>query len=261
MSRPIPARLRPIIRAVVRPGARAQLSVIMPAYNEAEHIERSISEWHDGVVAVVGDAELVVVDDASTDGTGERLQQLRRRMPALTVVRLPRNVGHGPAIRVGLDACQSEFIFQTDSDRQHTPDDFWKVWEQRDAADFVFGVRPRRADGAFRRGISALMRVVNLLVWGVWLIDANCPFKLMRRSALEPLLADVPRDTFIPMVMIAVLAKRRGLRVREVPIRHFARQAGQQTLAGLKRWATVAPRCVGEIVALRRQLRRPAVGE
>jgi hypothetical protein len=142
-------------------------------------------------------------------------------------------------------------VFQTDSDRQHTPDDFWALWRLRDDADFVFGVRDARADGAFRAVVSAVMRGVNLLVWQRWVPDANCPFKLMRRRALEPLLEAVPRDAFIPMVMLAILARRSGARVREVRVRHFARRAGQQSLAGLLTWARIGRRCVRELLALR----------
>jgi glycosyltransferase involved in cell wall biosynthesis len=237
----------------------ATLSVVMPAYNEAAHIEQSVSEWHDGVVAAVPGAELVVVDDCSTDDTGARLAELARRLPALRVLRSPRNVGHGPALRLALEQCAGEWVFQTDSDRQHTPDDFWALWRVRDDADFVFGVRDARADGAFRALVSAVMRVVNLAVWQRWVPDANCPFKLMRRRALEPLLAAVPRDAFIPMVMLAILARRGGGRVREVPVRHFARRAGHQSLAGLATWARIGRRCVRELLALRlAERRRPA---
>ncbi|MDF1504578.1 glycosyltransferase family 2 protein [Roseisolibacter sp. H3M3-2] len=236
----------------------ATLSVVMPAYNEAAHIERSVSEWHDGVVAAVPGAELVVVDDCSTDDTGARLAALAERLPALRVLRTPRNAGHGPALRLALEQCAGEWVFQTDSDRQHAPDDFWALWERRDAADFVFGVRDARADGAFRALVSGVLRLVNLAVWQRWVRDANCPFKLMRRRALEPILVRIPRDAFIPMVMIAILARRGDARVREVRVRHFARRAGHQSLAGLLTWARIGRRCVRELLALRAAERRRA---
>jgi glycosyltransferase involved in cell wall biosynthesis len=229
----------------------SSLSVVMPAYNEAAHIEQSVREWHARVVAVVPGAELVVVDDCSTDATGATLAALAGELSALRVLRTPVNVGHGPALRLALEQCAGEFVFQTDSDRQHTPDDFWAVWREREAADFVFGVRDGRADGAFRALVSGVMRLVNLVLWQRWITDANCPFKLMRRRALEPLLAAIPRDAFIPMVMIAILARRSGHRVREVRVRHFARKAGHQSLAGLATWARVGARCVRQLLALR----------
>ena len=227
------------------------LSIVMPAYNEAEHIEQCVLEWHDRVVALVPGAEMIIVDDCSRDDTGARLRLLADRLPALRVLKTPVNGGHGPALRFGLDRAQGEFVFHTDSDRQHTPDDFWSLWEHRQTADFIFGIRDHRADGAFRATVSSLMRIANFLLWGSWIEDANCPYKLMRGSALQQVLAFVPRSSFIPMVMVSVLARRAGFRVTEVRVRHFARVAGQQSLKGVLKWARISRRCVGELVALR----------
>ena len=227
------------------------LSIVLPAYNEAEHIEQCVEEWYNGVVSRVPGAEMIVVDDCSRDGTGGRLTALAARLPRLRVLRMPVNSGHGPALRFGLDRAAGEFVFHTDSDRQHTPDDFWAFWDQREAADFVFGVREQRADGAFRLAISSSMRLINAVLWGSWIADANCPYKLMQRNALRQVLSAIPASTFIPMVMVSVLARRAGFRVSEVQVRHFPRVAGQQSLKGLMKWARIARRCVGELVELR----------
>jgi dolichol-phosphate mannosyltransferase len=240
------------------------LSIVMPAYNEADHIEQCVQEWHDAVAARIPGTEIIVVDDCSRDDTGARLRSAAERVPSLRVLRTPVNGGHGRALRFGLEHARGEFVFHTDSDRQHTPDDFWALWERRTTADFTFGVRDHRADGAFRAVVSSMMRVVNLLLWGYWIDDANCPYKLMRRSALEQVLTAVPRSSFIPMVMVAVLARQGGFRVSEARVRHFARVAGQPSLTGLLKWARVSSRCVGELVRLRlgqgRRRRQPGPG-
>ena len=233
-----------------------QLSIVMPAHNEAAHIEQCVSEWLAAVVSQLPDAELVIVDDCSTDGTGGRLETLALRTPQLRVVRTPVNMGHGPAVRLGLDGSRGEFVFQTDSDRQHSPHDFWALWQQREHADFVFGVREHRADGLVRLLISRSMRVANFILWGHWIADANCPFKLMRRAPLRQVLEYVPSKAFIPMVMVSILARRFGFRVREVRVRHFPRTAGQQSLAGLLKWISVGRKCLRELFALRASIRR-----
>ena len=232
------------------------LSILMPAHNEADHIEASVMEWYEQVVSLVPGSELVVVDDCSTDGTGTRLEALSERLPRLRTLRTPANGGHGRAVRFGLERCAGEFVFQTDSDRQHTPADFAAVWARRDAAAFVFGVRERRADGAFRTLVSWALRGVNAVVLGTWIRDANCPFKLMRREALDQLLEEIPPESFIPMVMVSVLARRRGYHVVEIPVRHFARRAGQQSLTGVVNWSRTGARCLRELLALRRALRQ-----
>jgi dolichol-phosphate mannosyltransferase len=167
------------------------------------------------------------------------------------VLTTPGNGGHGRALRFGLERAAGEFVFHTDSDRQHTPNDFWPLWERRTTADFVFGVRDHRADGVFRVAVSSMMRVLNGMLWGYWIEDANCPYKLMRRTALEQVLASIPPTSFIPMVMVSVLARRSGFRVSEAPVHHFPRIAGQQSLTGVLKWARISRRCVTELVKLR----------
>ena len=227
------------------------LSIVMPAYNEAEHIETCITEWYNTVIAAVPGSELVVIDDCSRDDTFARLQALAGRLPSLRVMQAPRNLGHGPALRIGLEACRGECVFQTDSDRQHVPDDFWTLWSRRNDADLLVGIRSDRADGTFRRVVSSIMRGVNLLVWQTWIPDANCPFKLIRRNVLQAVLPLIPSTSFIPMVMLCVVARRSGFRLLSIPVRHFPRTAGEQSLSGLMRWARVGPRCAGELIRLR----------
>lgn len=233
-----------------------QLSIVMPAHNEADHIEQSVWDWQRAVLARLPESELIVVDDRSTDDTGARLDALATHIPALRVLHTVENVGHGRAVRLGLDAGRGEFIFQTDSDRQHNPEDFWKLWALRTRADFVFGVRMSRADGWLRVVISTAMRLINFAVWGHWIADANCPFKLMRRQTLATVLERIPRSTFIPMVMVSVLTRRGGFRFLEVPVVHYPRTAGQPSLRGIAKWLTVGWRCVRELVTLRLHLPR-----
>ena len=232
------------------------LSIIMPAHNEAENIDACVRDWHEMVVSRIPGAELLVVDDCSRDGTGARLQALAAALPALRVLRTPVNGGHGPAVRFGLERCTGTFVFQTDSDRQHHPEDFWPFWEQRHEIDFAFGVRQRRADGMFRLLVSQVLRGANAVIWKRWIRDANCPFKLMRRTALERLLLEIPRDSFIPMVMVSVLARHHGYRVAEIAVRHFPRAAGEHSLKGLAKWTRTGSRCARELVALRRSMAR-----
>lgn len=233
-----------------------ELSIVMPAYNEGPHIEACVTEWHHAVASRIPGTEVVVVDDCSIDDTGVRLASLAARLPAIRVLRTPSNAGHGPAVRLGLDHATGTFVFQTDSDRQHDPDDFWALWKRRDQAPFVMGVRQRRADGAFRLVVSHVLRGINVMLWGRSIRDANCPFKLMRRDALQELLAEIPPESFIPMVMVSVLARHRGHTTIEVPVRHFARSAGQQSLQGLVKWGRTGARCARELIGLRLSMAR-----
>lgn len=226
------------------------LTVVMPCYNEGEILEQTVREWH-GVVERIEGGRLLVVDDASTDDTPAILERLRAELPGLDVVRAAANRGHGPTVVDGLQRARTEFVFHTDSDQQIPSDEFWTLWELREEADFVLGVRRSRADGAFRKVISTGARTINLLFWRVQLRDANCPFKLMRREPLDRILDELPEGLFAPMIAIAVLARVRGYDVREVLVTHLPRPGGTQSLAGALKWVRTVRRCLGEAWAIR----------
>jgi glycosyltransferase involved in cell wall biosynthesis len=223
----------------------------MPAYNEEEVIEKTVREWHLEVTARIPGSELIVVDDCSKDKTGAVLARLAREIPSLRPMTTGRNGGHGKALRYGFDHVCQDWVFQTDSDRQHLPTDFWKVWDRRETSDFVLGVRRTRADGPMRVFITAVMRLANLAISGLWIHDANCPFKLMRRRPMEEVLARIPRDSFIPMVMLSILCRKMNYRVTEVVVEHLPRRGGEPSLGGLWKWMKVGPRCLRQLLSWR----------
>ena len=226
------------------------LTVVMPCYNEGEILERTVREWH-AIAERVPGGRVLVVDDASTDDTPAILSRLRDELPVLDVVRAEVNRGHGPTVVDGLCRACTEWVFHTDSDLQIPSEEFWSLWELRDDADFVLGVRRNRADGAFRKMISTGARWVNVLLWRVRVRDANCPFKLMRREPLAAIVEQLPQDLFAPMIAIAVLARVRGYRVREVQVTHLPRPGGTQSLAGAVKWARTVRRCLAEAWSVR----------
>lgn len=232
------------------------LSVVMPAYNEQEIIESAVREWYEEVVSRIPGCELIVVNDCSTDKTGGVLAALTRELPALRPLTTPTNSGHGKAVRYGFEHVAHSWVFQTDSDRQHLPSDFWRLWEQREGSDFVLGVRNIRADGAVRVVITNIMKVTNLLVWGVWIRDANCPFKLMRSEPLQDMLSRIPQTSFIPMVMVSILCRKRNYRVTEVVVQHLPRRGGEQSLKGIWKWIKVGSRCMYQLLTWRVSLLR-----
>jgi len=227
------------------------VTVVMPCYNEAEIIESCVREWYDEVVSKIPGADLLVVDDCSKDRSGEILERLSRELPGVRWTRPERNGGHGKALRFGFRHTSQAYVFQTDSDRQHKPSEFWDLWNARGEFDFVFGVRASRADGLFRKFITRTMRLANFLIWGVWVRDANCPFKLMKQQALTTVLAQVPLDSFIPMVMISILSRKMEFKIKELPVTHLARTGGTQSLKGILRWMRVSTVCFKQLLALR----------
>ena len=211
-----------------------KLSIIMPAYNEAEGLGGVIEEIHEKIVQRLGETEFIVVDDASTDETPALLAALARKFPYLKIIRQTKNQGHGPAIRAGFEAAQGDWVLQIDSDGQMEPADFWKLYEQTPSQDGVFGIRSGRQDPLYRRATSAFIRTF-LRAWaGVRLGDPNCPLKLIRREALREVLGRIDPAAFAPSLFIAAAMFLGSYRIREIPVSHRLRQFGKGSLPGLK---------------------------
>lgn len=233
------------------------LYVVMPAYNEAENLEAVLAGWYPVVERTGPESRLVVVDDGSTDGTPALLRRLQAQRPQLNVLS-KANGGHGPAIRLGYQYALEQgaaYIFQTDSDGQTDPEEFWPVWEARDRWDIQIGWRRHRADGWSRRGVTRVLRLVILLCCRVRLPDANAPFRLMRAGALAQALPNIPENCPLTNVWLSILLARRGGRVRFCPISFRPRQGGVNSL-NLRRIVPIGLRAVGELWALGRALDR-----
>lgn len=206
------------------------LSVVLPAWNEEAAIGRLVEELEREVAEPLGSAEIIVVDDASTDGTQEVLAALAARNGRLQVVRLEPNRGHGPAVLEGLRRAQGEWIFQLDSDGQFRVTDFWALWERRETADLVLGVRARRQDPAHRLVLSRVVAAAVSLLVGRRVRDANVPFRLLSRPLWADLAPRLTPDALAPSILTVVGAAVRGWPIVEVPVVHLPREGGASSL-------------------------------
>jgi dolichol-phosphate mannosyltransferase len=208
----------------------APLSIVMPVYNEAGVIADVVGELGRDVVARLGGAEAMLVDDGSTDATPGVLDGLASSHPWLTVIHAERNQGHGPSLRQAFEASAGDWLFQMDSDGQQVAAELWDLWALREEADVVVGVRRGRSEGRHRDAVSAFARLAARLAGAGRFRDVNVPFKLIRREVWEDLRGDIPERPVAPSLLIAVGARMRGWRVREVEISHLPRRAGRSTV-------------------------------
>ncbi|MDD4178782.1 MAG: glycosyltransferase family 2 protein [Candidatus Margulisbacteria bacterium] len=205
------------------------LSIVVPVYNEAGIIEKMVRDYHREIAAKFRKAEFIVVNDQSTDATPDILEKLRRELGIL-VITLPRNSGHGPALRAGLEKASGDLVFHTDSDYQHDPKDFWLLYETIPKADVALGFRNKRQDNVFRLFLTKLVVFSNFLLFGVYLRDANIPFKIYKKGVLARTLPKIDPEALAPSIFINLLAKRLGFVIAEVPVAHFSRKVGQPSL-------------------------------
>lgn len=209
-----------------------KLYIVIPAYNEEDNIETVAKEWHTVVHILSKESRLVIIDDGSKDSTYQKLCSLQTELPQLVSLTKP-NTGHGAtllyAYRYALEH-GADYIFQTDSDGQTLPEEFWEFWEIRKTQDAVIGCRIHRQDGYIRIFVTKMLKLVIRLIFGLDAADANTPFRLMDRRILEKYLDRVPKDFNLSNVMLTVLFLKYKERVKFIPITFRQRQGGENSI-------------------------------
>lgn len=229
------------------------LSVIMPAYNENECLAAAVQDVVDNIFSCVPECELMLVDDGSTDDTGATADTLAKAEPRITVKHQP-NQGHGPALVNGIRHARYNTLFLMDSDRQVELTNFKDAWKMLSSHDAVFGVRRKRRDSFIRLLTMRGLRIVNLLFFGVRITDANCPFKLVKKSAALDAIAHMPAKPFLPSALLAVYIRRQGKNIGEIDVVHHERMSGQSTY---RQWRLIKAwvKAVRELAQFRCQMR------
>lgn len=204
----------------------------MPAYNEAANIEATIIQWHPVVEKIGPDSRLIIFNDGSTDNTFEIMQQLKSKFPQFIPI-TKSNSGHGATLLFAYQYCIEEkpdFIFQTDSDGQTKPEEFWQFWEERNNYDFVIGYRNNRQDGFSRIIVTKVLKMYVRIIFGEKVEDSNTPFRLMNTKKLEPILKIIPNDFFLSNVIISMLVVKRQEKFLFLPITFKPRQGGVNSI-------------------------------
>jgi glycosyltransferase involved in cell wall biosynthesis len=198
------------------------VSVVVPAYNEAENLPALLAELHPPLEALGRPYEIVLVDDGSTDGTREVLAGLAGAHPALRVLRFRRNAGQSAAFLAGFAAARGEVVVTLDADLQNNPADIPKLLRRLEGHDAVLGVRAKRRDSFLRRVSSRVANAVRRAATGDGLTDVGCSLKAFRREHV----LDLPRFDGVHRFFGTLLVWK-GCRVVEVPVDHRPRRAGQ----------------------------------
>lgn len=231
------------------------LYIIMPAYNEEANIGKVIEHWYPVVEKIGGDSRLVILNDGSKDGTYSKICEYREKYPRLIGIN-KENEGHGPTILRGYHyAVESgaDYVFQTDSDGQTLAEEFWQFWNKRQSCGLLIGNRKGRKDGISRIFVTKVLRLVLFLVFGVWVKDANTPFRLMKASQLKKVLKRIPDGFNLSNVLMTVIYEKHHLGVQYIPITFRPRQGGKNSL-NMKRIVGIGRKSWSEFLHLRRSI-------
>jgi dolichyl-phosphate beta-glucosyltransferase len=221
---PIDGTRRP--RRFARAPSRPSVSIVVPAYNEEERLQRTLPqlERRDGLGP---DVEVIVVDDGSADRTVEIARDHLRRIPRGRLLRLPWHAGKGAAVRSGVAAAEGDAIVFMDADLATDLSALPRLLTALQAADVVIG--SRTAPGAVVTGRSPTRRVLHRgfglparHVAGVAASDPQCGFKGFRNDAAKILFAISRLNGFGFDVEILMLADKLGYRIVEIPVRWHA---------------------------------------
>ncbi len=198
-----------------------ELSVVLPMYDEVDNVVPLLDEIER---ALEGRSyEIICVDDASRDGTRERLRELVGARPRLRAIFFRRNSGQAAAFDAGFRAASGAIVVTMDADRQNDPADVPRMLEKlAEGYDVVSGWRRRRKDGVFFRKIPS--KIANAFIrWvtGTRVHDLGCSLKVYRREITDEIRLYGEMHRFL-----VPLAEHQGARVAELEVNHRARTAG-----------------------------------
>jgi nucleoside-diphosphate-sugar epimerase/glycosyltransferase involved in cell wall biosynthesis len=210
-------------RGAAAGGTLPFLSVVVPAFNEAE----SLPELHRELVTALGTLgrawEILYVDDGSRDGTDRAIETLAASDPRVRGVSLRQNFGKAAALSTAFRLVRGQWVATLDADLQDDPAELPRLVAALEGGlDLVSGWKQDRKDPLSKTLPSRLFNSVTSWAAGVRLHDFNCGFKLYRREVVDALEIYGELHRFLP-----ALAHWKGFRVGEVPVRHRARRYGR----------------------------------
>jgi glycosyltransferase involved in cell wall biosynthesis len=203
------------------------LSVVLPAHNEEATVAEAVEEVRRTLAGWEMEAEIILVDDGSTDRTGEIAHTLAARIPSLRVVQHVPGRGYGGALKAGFAAARGGWIAFYPADKQFIFSELEMLLARVGEADIVTGYRVERRDNAMRRLNALGWNLVVRLLFGYLCRDIDCGFKLFWRG----ILAHVELESDGAMIDTELLAgaAARGYKIAEVPLTHLPRRAGEAT--------------------------------
>ncbi len=208
------------------------VTLVIPVYNEQECIGKVLESWQEQLSKDQIKGHFLLINDGSTDDTLSILRGLESKWSNLKVID-QENQGHGLAVKNGYIASiegPSNYIFQTDSDDQFSPEDFKLLWCKRKESPAIFGIRKERKDPFSRKVISLTLKSMISLIFRTSIPDANIPYRLFEKTFFQSLIQALPTGVFAPNVFLSILAFKYLKKPITIPVQHFSRDGTEAKL-------------------------------
>lgn len=227
------------------------LSLVLPCHNEADNLRWLLPHVADVMPTLALQWEVVLVDDGSSDGSGDVARAIAaERGFSLQVIRHEQKSGYGVTVADGLRATRLEYSAFTDADGQFEVADFALLIPLLADADLVGGWREERSDAALRSVVSGVFNTLLRVLYGLRARDVDCALKVMRTEFLRSI--DIESRSALLNAELYIKAQRSGRRVAQVGVPHHPRQMGVRSGARPRAIA----RAIKELVLFRIRLAR-----
>ncbi len=210
------------------------LSVFFPCINEEGNIESTVSQAETVLKKLKLKYEIIVVDDGSTDKTGEIADKLAKENSHIRVIHHPKNLGYGEALKSGFYSAKYDVIVYTDGDRQFDFSEVTKFLEKIKDSDMVIGYRIKRQDSFLRKLFGRGWRLTLFTFFGLTLKDVDCGFKMVRKSVIEKIPHLESQRGAMINAELAIKAKKFDFRITQVGVNHYPRLSGKPTGANIQ---------------------------
>lgn len=207
-----------------------ELSIVIPLFNEEETLPLLQEKLHSVCESLSCEYEIIYVDDGSTDSSLEVLKDLKKVYPLLRIISFKNNQGQSAGFFAGFKASRGDWIITLDADLQNPPEEIPRLLEFKNGFDFITGVRVGRKDSLLRKISSKTARSFRWLVLKDSTQDVGCSLRMFKREIIDnlPYFKNFHR-------FFTFLAIQAGFKVKEIPLRHNARQFGKTKYTTLKR--------------------------
>lgn len=200
-----------------------EFTIVVPIYNEVDNMARLETTFSTFLPACSRRACVLFVDDGSTDGSLPAIEAMCSRHDDFYYISFTRNRGLSAAIKAGIDTVESPLLGYIDADLQTTPEDFNLLLAHADEYHLVTGIRANRKDSAGKRLQSKIANSFRRAMTGDTATDTGCPLKVLRTSWARRIPFFTGMHRFLP----ALILLQEGGNFKEIPVRHFPREAGQ----------------------------------